>query len=315
MKKMDGTPIWVLCSASAMFDEKHEIRWIDGVHEDITERKQLEAQLLQAQKMEAIGTLAGGVAHDFNNILTAIIGYANLLQMKHEGNQEISYYLDPILSAAEKAAQLTRSLLTLSRKQIISLKSVNLNEIVEGMEKILERVIGEDIELQILPNRERLNIMADQGQIEQVILNLVTNARNAITEGGTISVETGSMALNQAMLIKHEFLNPGNYAVVSVSDTGVGMDEETQKRIFEPFFCTKTMGKGMGLSIIYGIVKQHHGDISVYSEVGKGTNFKIYFPLVMEATYEKPKTIPDAPIDKMGVQKRPAVDGFDRTIA
>lgn len=281
MRKKDGTPIWVLCNANAMFDEHRRIKWVDGVNEDITERKLLEVQLRQAQKMEAIGTLAGGVAHDFNNILTAIIGYGNLLRMKIEQDQSLRYYLDPILSSAEKAAQLTQSLLAFSRKQVIRLVPVSLNDIVDGMGKLLLRVIGEDIELQIQHQNGDLLVLADRSQIEQVILNLVTNARDAMPEGGTISIETDRVMLSKDMLIKHEFMRPGDYAIISVSDTGSGMDEEIRARIFEPFFSTKSVGKGtgLGLSIVYGIVKQHNGDISVYSEPGKGSTFKIYLPL------------------------------------
>lgn len=281
MQKKDGTPIWVLCSANAMFDEHRQIKWVDGVNEDVTERKLLEVQLRQAQKMEAIGTLAGGVAHDFNNILTAIIGYGNLLRMKIEQDQSLRYYLDPILSSAEKAAQLTQSLLAFSRKQVIQLVPVSLNDIVDGMGKLLLRVIGEDVDLQIQHHNGDLLVLADRSQIEQVILNLVTNARDAMPEGGTISIETDRIELSKALLIKHEFMRPGDYAVISVSDTGSGMNEEIRSRIFEPFFSTKTVGKGtgLGLSIVYGIVKQHNGDLSVYSESGKGSTFKIYLPL------------------------------------
>lgn len=298
MKKKDGTPIWILCSANAMFDEHRKVKWTDGVNEDITERKQLEVQLRQAQKMEAIGTLAGGVAHDFNNILTAIIGYGNLLKMKIEGDQALIYYLDPILSSAEKAAQLTQSLLAFSRKQIISLRPVSLNEIVEGMGKLLLRVIGEDIELQLEQRDGRLMVLADRSQVEQVILNLVTNARDAMPQGGSLSIETDSIRLTRELLVKHEFMRPGDYAVISVSDTGDGMDEETRGRIFEPFFSTKSVGKGtgLGLAIVYGIIKQHNGDISVYSEPGKGTTFKIYLPLAEEEALEGGVRSVEAPV-------------------
>lgn len=297
MRRKDGSPIWILCSANAMFDENREIKWIDGVNEDITERKQLEIQLRQAQKMEAIGTLAGGVAHDFNNILTAIIGYGNLLKMKIEEDQSLRYYLDPILSSAEKAAQLTQSLLAFSRKQIIRLQPVSLNEIVDGMGKLLLRVIGEDIELQIEQHDGVLLVLADRSQIEQVILNLVTNARDAMPEGGAISIETDRIMLTKELLVKHEFMRPGDYAVISVSDTGIGMDEDTRSRIFEPFFSTKTVGKGtgLGLSIVYGIVKQHNGDISVYSELGKGTSFRIYLPLAEEGALRGDGYIVESP--------------------
>jgi len=282
MQKKDGTPIWVLCNATAVFDETGSLKWVDGIHEDITERKRLEEQLRQAQKMEAIGTLAGGVAHDFNNILTAIIGFGNLLKVEVGDNEDAQNYLDPILVSADKAAQLTQSLLAFGRKQIINLQSVDVNEIVENFSKLLLRVIGEDIELAVESHCDHLMTLADRGQVEQVLMNLVTNARDAMPDGGTIIIETDRIHLTSEFLVRHEFMRPGNYAVLSVSDTGSGIDEETRARIFEPYFSTKTVGKGtgLGLSIVYGIVKQHNGDISVYSEQGKGTTFKIYFPLI-----------------------------------
>lgn len=299
MKKKDGTPIWVLSNATAVYDEKNQLKWIDGVNEDITEKKQLEEQLRQAQKMEAIGTLAGGIAHDFNNILTAIIGYGSLLKIKKADDQDILHYLTPILGSAEKAVQLTQSLLAFSRKQIINLKPVDINEIVEGMGSLLLRLIGEDIELQIDNSGGRLMALADRGQVEQVLMNLVANARDAMPEGGTISVETDRILLTEELLVRHEFMRPGNYAVLSVSDTGNGIDEETRARIFEPFFSTKEIGKGtgLGLSIVYGIVKQHNGDISVYSEPGKGTTLKIYLPLVENEIKEEEEKDHKLPIE------------------
>ncbi len=299
MKKKDGTSIWVLSNATAVYDENGELKWIDGVNEDITEKRQLEEQLRQAQKMEAIGTLAGGVAHDFNNILTAIIGYGGLLKIKAGDNQEVMHYLTPILSSADKAVQLTQSLLAFSRRQIIDLKPVDINEIVEGLSELLHRVIGEDVELDIEDCGGRLMALADKGQVEQVIMNLVTNARDAMPDGGTICVETDRILLTKELLAKHEFMRPGNYAVISVSDTGSGIDEETRKRIFEPFFSTKVVGKGtgLGLSIVYGIIKQHNGDISVYSEAGKGTTFKIYLPLVDDDYQEEEEIAREMPVE------------------
>ncbi len=285
MRTHDGRQIWVVWSATANFDAEHRLLWLDGVAEDVTERRHLELQLRQAQKMEAIGTLAGGVAHDFNNILTAIIGYGNLLQMQVQGNEELSSCVEPILSSAAKAAQLTRSLLAFSRKQMISLAPVDLNAIVEGMAKLLLRVIGEDVDLTVRLHHKPLSVLVDRGQIEQILLNLVTNARDAMPERGAIVVETDTTTLIDPLLVKHEATQPGAYAVLAVSDTGVGMDAETRTHIFEPFFTTKEVGRGtgLGLSIVYGIVKQHNGDISVYSEPGKGTTFKVYLPLLAES--------------------------------
>lgn len=278
LKKKDGTPIWTSVSASIKYDEKGEIKWLYGVIEDITERKKLEEQLRQAQKMEAIGTLAGGVAHDFNNILTAIIGYASLVRLRMDESNPLRIYIDDILTSSEKAAKLTQSLLAFSRKQIISPKLVNLNEIVKRIDKLLLRVIGEDIEFKTILDHGELTVMADSGQIEQVLMNLATNARDAMPDGGILTIKTERVEIFGL----HSYIKPGAYAVVSVSDTGKGMDEMTKQRIFEPFFTTKELGKGtgLGLSIVYGIIKQHNGEINVYSEPGRGTTFKIYLKLV-----------------------------------
>lgn len=282
MRKKDGETVWVSINANGKFNNAGKLKWIDGIFEDITSKKQMEMQLQQSQKMEAIGTLAGGIAHDFNNILTAIIGYGNLLRKKVETDEALLHYVNPMLSAAEKASQLTKSLLAFSRKQTISLKITNINDIVDGMSKILLRVIGDDIELQINKNDEKLMVDADSGQLEQVLMNLVTNARDAMPKGGLINIETSRIAVGRRFIIKQVALPPGEYVVISVSDTGVGMPEETRLRIFEPFFSTKEIGKGtgLGLAIVYGIIKQHKGDISVYSEPGRGTTFKIYLPLI-----------------------------------
>ncbi|MBI5075759.1 MAG: PAS domain S-box protein [Nitrospirae bacterium] len=249
---------------------------------DLTERMKLEEQLRHAQKMEAVGQLAGGIAHDFNNILTAIIGYGNLLRMKMREDDPLRIDADEILKAAEKAATLTQSLLAFSRKQIISLKAVDLNEIVRRVEKLLLRVMGEDIELKSDLAKENLTVLADSSQIEQVLINLATNARDAMPGAGMFIIETELVMLDREFLHAHGYGKPGLYALLSVDDTGEGMDESTRQKIFEPFFTTKEVGKGtgLGLSIVYGIVKQHNGYINVYSEIGKGTTFRIYLPIV-----------------------------------
>ena len=259
------------------------------VTRDITEHRKLEEQLQQSQKMEAVGTLTGGIAHDFNNILTAIIGYGNILKMKLEQESPLMGYTDQILASAERAANLTQSLLAFSRKQVINPKPVNLNEITASVEKILLRIIGEDIELKtILSGIRDLKVMADAGQIEQVLMNLAANARDAMPEGGTLTIETGTAELDIDFLKIHEYGKPGMYAMITVTDTGHGMDENTRQRIFEPFFTTKEVGKGtgLGLSMVYGIIKQHSGYINCYSEQGKGTTFRIYLPLIKEEAKE-----------------------------
>ncbi len=256
---------------------------------DITEKRKLEEQLRQAQKMEAIGTLAGGVAHDFNNILTAIIGYGNIIKMKMKPDDPLQASIDEILSSSDRAANLTRGLLAFSRKQIINPSPVDLNSVVLSIDKLLLRLIGEDVHLSTSLAEESLIVMADAVQIEQVLMNLATNARDAMPDGGTLSITTQRSAMDEEFIALHGFGTPGRYALIAVSDTGVGMDEETREKIFEPFFTTKELGKGtgLGLAIVYGIVKQHNGNIDVYSEPGRGTTFKIYLPLV-DVLIEKP---------------------------
>jgi signal transduction histidine kinase len=255
---------------------------------EIAERKRAEAQLLQAQKMEAIGELAGGVAHDFNNLLTAIIGYGHLLKNESSKDTRTSAYVGEILSAAERAAILTNDLLTFSRKQIINLQPVNLNKIIKDMEKLLLRVIGEDIELSTLLTDTDLTIMADSTQIGQILMNLVTNAQDAMPKGGSFFVRTDRVELNGEYIKAYGYGNPGSYAILSVEDTGTGMHENIRGRIFEPFFTTKEVGKGtgLGLSMVYGIVKQHDGYINVYSEPGRGTTFNILLPLIQSKVEE-----------------------------
>jgi len=248
--------------------------------DEIAERKATQEQLRQSQKMEAIGTLAGGVAHDFNNILTVIMGFSSLLRDKLEENASLSRYADDILASAAKAAKLTRSLLTFSRKQIMENKQEDLNEIVKTSEQFLRRVIGEDIVLNCYSAPEELLIMGDSVQIEQVLMNLVVNARDAMPNGGILSIKTECLELTEELY--GTSLEAGSYARITVSDTGCGIDEDILQRIYEPFFTTKEVGKGtgLGLSIVYGIIKQHGGDITVESEVGKGASFIIYLPLI-----------------------------------
>lgn len=280
-----------LCSEEAQFFSADEIRLLQEVTADISfaldhmekerERQRLEAQLLQSQRMEAVGQLAGGIAHDFNNILTAIIGYGNLLLMKMAGDDPGRIHVGHILEASDKAAQLARRLLAFSRKQIINPVPVDLNDVIRNVGNLLARIIGEDIELKIALTDEPLTVMADIGQIEQVLMNLCTNARDAMPEGGLLAIESGRTHMDTHFTSTHGFGTAGDFALLTVTDSGPGMDEETRVRIFEPFFSTKEVGKGtgLGLSIVYGIVKQHRGYIDVYTDPGKGTTFKIYLPL------------------------------------
>src|SRR5579863_7377539 len=249
--------------------------------EDVTERRVLEQQLRQSQKMEAVGRLAGGIAHDFNNLLMVISGYTEFLLERLGAEPHLRGPAQEIASAAERASSLTRQLLAFSRKQMLAPRIVNLNVIATENLKMLNRMIGEDIDLVMLPSSNLWSIRADAGQIEQVIMNLAVNARDAMPSGGKLTIETSNVTLDEDYARIHSPLKPGDYVMIAISDTGAGMDAETQSHIFEPFFTTKgTKGTGLGLSTVYGIVKQSGGYIWVYSEVGKGTTFKIYLPRV-----------------------------------
>ncbi|MBN1626686.1 MAG: response regulator, partial [Deltaproteobacteria bacterium] len=262
-----------------------------GTALDVTKEKVLEAKLLQAQKMEAVGTLVGGIAHDFNNILTALMGYGTILQMKMDGADPLRRYTDQIISASEKAINLTRSLLTFSRMQPVTLKSVNLNRAVQGTENLLRRLITENITLETDLAPDQINILADNIQIDQILFNLVTNARDALPKGGRLKISTKKAELNDEFIRINGFGKKGRYALLAVSDNGIGMDEKIINRIFDPFFTTKDVGKGtgLGLSTVYGIVKQNHGYITVRSEPEKGTDFNIYIPLLTGDYFDQDK--------------------------
>jgi len=264
-----------------LFDNQGKALYLLGISEDITERKHLEEKLLQSQKMEAIGQLAGGVAHDFNNILMVILGYASMLKRDAVLDAPQMEQVQHILDAADKAAQLTSGLLAFSRKQVMKPRTVNLNDVILHVEKFLSRIIGEDLQLKSILCDDYLFVNIDSGQIEQVLINLATNARDAMPKGGSLTIETDIQQLDELFVQANGFGEPGPYAVISVSDTGTGMDEETRRKIFEPFFTTKELGKGtgLGMSIVYGIIKQHNGFINVYSEPQLGTTFRVYLPL------------------------------------
>lgn len=283
----DGQPVWVhnLNQKVLATDESGQLRYRHGVMFDITGRKQLEEQYQQAQKMEAIGQLTAGIAHDFNNLLTAINGFAELMKMRMPPDGPFQDMVDKILGAGQQAARLVSQLLAFSRKQIIELRLLELNDIVIRMDKILSRIIGEHIQMTTNLTSDLWLIKADPAQIEQIIVNLVVNARDAMPQGGQLMIETANVSLDEVFTAAHPEVQSGEYVLLAVSDTGHGMSEAVKTHLFEPFFTTKEQGKGtgLGLATVYGIVKQNNGHIWVYSEEGQGATFKIYLPRVSEA--------------------------------
>jgi PAS domain S-box-containing protein len=306
-------PVYYKCLDSV---GKGNARWIQGkiypiknkinkiinvvlVYEDITqkvqageEKKKLEAQLIQSQKLEAVGLLAGGIAHDFNNMLTVIMGYGNILLSEISKESHLKPYINEILNSAEISANLTRQLLAFSRKQILSPRLTDINGLINEIKKLIKRIIGEDIEFITLLTNHPLPVIVDPGQIEQVLLNLCANSRDAMPQGGKLFIQTEYIYMDDFSAKTHELEIPGQYVLLSISDTGHGMNQETLSKIFEPFFTTKEMGKGtgLGLAIVYGIIKQHKGNITAYSEPGKGTTFKIYLPLQEKELPHQPLT-------------------------
>jgi len=289
MYRKDGSKIWLSVNAQAVMHNGAVVRY-DGTFEEITERKSLEAQLRQAQKMEAVGRLAGGVAHDFNNAIGVIVGYSALLKERVTSDETSQRYADEIGKAGNRAAGLTRQLLAFSRKQVIQPVVLNLDAIVGETEKMLRRLIGEDIEVTIIRDPELGRVRADPGQIDQILMNLAVNARDAMPQGGKLVIETANAELDATNLNQHTYAKPGRYVMLSVSDTGCGMSKEIQAQIFEPFFTTKAAGQGtgLGLSTVYGIVKQSEGYVWVYSEVGQGARFKVFLPRVEAAAQPVP---------------------------
>ena len=274
----------------AVHDIEHSGRNVQlAVIMDVTGRRELEEQLRQAQKMEAVGRLAGGVAHDFNNLLMVIKGHSELLLNTLDSSDQIARKIEQIDKSADRASALTRQLLAFSRRQVLQPQVMNINSTLEEMGKLLPRLIGEDIELIIRADKNLGSVRADASQMEQVIMNLAVNARDAMPNGGKLVIETMNENIDPSFTATHPFMKPGPYVLLVVTDNGTGMDAETQGHIFEPFFTTKEKGKGtgLGLAMVYGIVKQSGGFIWVYSELGKGTSFKIYLPQVVQ-TEEQP---------------------------
>jgi PAS domain S-box-containing protein len=289
VERPDGHRILLSINAAPLLDKSGRFDGMVAVAEDVTERVKAEAvreriedQLRQAQKMEAVGRLAGGVAHDFNNMLHVILGYADLGRSRLDPQEPLYQELLEIEKAARRSAELTQQLLAFSRKQIIEPKILSLNEAVENQKKMLERLIGEDIKVDFMPGEDLWNIQIDPSQIDQILTNLAVNARDAIGGVGSVTIETANTTLEEKYKFKDVNVTPGDYVMLAFTDSGSGMDEDTLEQIFEPFFTTKPKGQGVGLGLatVYGIVKQNNGFIHVYSEKGMGTTLKIYFPRV-----------------------------------
>ncbi|MBF0338662.1 MAG: PAS domain S-box protein [Nitrospirae bacterium] len=304
-RRKNGDVFYEQATITSIKDHEGDITHFLAVKEDITEHKKLEEQLRQSQKMEAIGQLAGGVAHDFNNILSAIIGYGYVLQLKLKDNDPIRAYADQILTAAERAVKLIKSLLTFSRKEHLQTEPVDINEVIRASHKMLSRLIGEDVEFVTRLFDEELVIMADTNQLTQVLMNFATNARDAMPHGGMFTISTDIAELDKAFFNSHGYGSAGRYALMTVSDTGSGMSDEVKDKLFEPFFTTKPPGKGtgLGLSIVYGIVKQHGGYITVYSHPSMGVTFKVYFPLVEACIASHQRAVEQFPVKARGYQE------------
>jgi two-component system cell cycle sensor histidine kinase/response regulator CckA len=298
-KKRDGTVFPVEITASHFFWKGKDVHLaaIRDISERIRaeeERKGLMAELSQSQKMEAVGRLAGGIAHDFNNILTVIFGYAHIILSKIETSSLLHHPMEQIMFSATRAADLTHGLLAFSRKQILTTIPLDLGEVVRDTENMLRRLVREDIDFRVTGTDRKLIVIADRGQIGQVLINLVANAVDAMSDGGVLSIEVGAFAMDDTFVKSRGYGRPGSYASIAVTDSGCGMDAETEKKVFEPFFTTKEVGKGtgLGLSIVYGIVKQHDGFISVESGKNAGTKFQIFFPLEKSDTLVNVSTKP-----------------------
>ena len=308
MVNAEGGVIWIKDMISAGKRDDTPVELI-GVMFDITEQKELERQSLQSQKMEALAQLTGGMAHDFNNIFSAIIGYTQLLELKIKEDGPSKKLVEQILGSSVRAANLVRSLLAFSRKQSLSFKNENLGKVIKRTEDFLAGEIGKEIELRVVLrppfDRESINVSIDTGQIEQVLINLAANARDAMPNGGVLTIEMGSAEVDESFIKAHGFGRSGTYAEITVSDTGAGMDKKTMDRIFEPFFTTRPKGRGsgLGLAMVYGIIDQHNGYINVESEINRGTVFRIYLSLVKTKRNELfRETGKDNAISKTGIE-------------
>jgi signal transduction histidine kinase len=310
----DGTLHWLAEDVHVQTIEPGQKWHVVGVCTDITERKRLESQLLQAQKLESIGRLAGGIAHDFNNILTAIMGFTDLAEEELDDPEAVRLYLQNTRHASERAAQLTQQMLAFARRQMIEPQSVNLNQLLQNLAPLLHRLIPENIQLHHVLDDDLHSVKVDPNQFEQILVNLVVNARDAMPDGGRIIIETHNSALDDEYARQHEDVKAGDYVMLVVTDTGSGMDESIRLHIFEPFFTTKAQGRGtgLGLATVYGIVKQARGHIWLYSEEGKGTTFKIYLPRTLETpepllTAQKPLVSARGTETLLLVEDEPAV--------
>ncbi len=284
-RKKDGTTFWGENVTRGIKDKQGKIKYLEGIIMDITKEKILQEQLIQAQKMEAIGRLTGSIAHDFNNMLTPIMGFSDLILSKFELDETQRLYIEEIRKSAQRAALLTRQLLAFSRRQFLSPEILHIDKVISDIGEMLKRLLGEDIELEIRFEKDLWPCKADKTQIQQVIMNLAINARDAMPRGGKLKIKAENVLIDREYTEVHPEAKTGNFILITIEDTGIGIDKEIMKYVFEPFFTTKPAGQGtgLGLSVVYGIVKQHGGWINLYSEKGKGTSFKIYLPAHLDA--------------------------------